>query len=45
MQNNAYSELNVLLDYASGQQTHDIVTRRHCNYKTVFTFKRNARLV
>lgn len=38
------SELNVLLDYASGLQTHDIATRRHCNYKTVFTFKRNARL-
>lgn len=38
------SELNVLLDYATGLQTHDIATRRHCNYKTVFTFKRNARL-
>jgi len=44
VQNNADSELNVLLDFASGLQTHDIATRRHCNYKTVFTFKRNARL-
>ncbi|MDK9362718.1 helix-turn-helix domain-containing protein [Lelliottia wanjuensis] len=38
------SELNVLLDYSSGLQTQEIATRRHCNYKTVFTFKRNARL-
>lgn len=38
------SELSVLLDYASGMQTHDIANRRQCSYKTVFTFKRNARL-
>ena len=38
------SELNVLLDYSSGMQTHDIAHRRHCSYKTVFTFKRNARM-
>lgn len=38
------AELNVLLDYASGLQTKEIATRRTCNYKTVFTFKRNARI-
>lgn len=38
------SELNVLLDYAAGMQTHEIANRRNCSYKTVFTFKRNARL-
>lgn len=38
------SELNVLLDYAAGLQTQEIASRRGCCYKTVFTFKRNARI-
>lgn len=38
------SELNILLDYASGMQTREIASRRNCSYKTVFTFKRNARI-
>lgn len=38
------AELNVLLDYASGLQTREIAVRRNCSYKTVFTFKRNARI-
>lgn len=38
------SELNVLLDYSTGLQTQEIASRRRCSYKTVFTFKRNARL-
>ncbi|WP_368540937.1 helix-turn-helix transcriptional regulator [Enterobacter soli] len=36
------AELNVLLDYASGMDTREVASRRNCNYKTVFTFKRNA---
>ncbi|MCK7357299.1 LuxR C-terminal-related transcriptional regulator [Enterobacter roggenkampii] len=38
------AELNVLLDYACGMQTREIAKHRKCSYKTVFTFKRNARL-
>lgn len=38
------SEINVLLDYASGMQTREIASRRNCSYKTVFTFKRTARI-
>jgi DNA-binding NarL/FixJ family response regulator len=40
----SFSEMNVLLDYASGMQTQEIAVRRNCSYKTVFTFKRNARM-
>lgn len=35
-------EINVLLDYAAGMPTREIASRRGCNYKTVFTHKRNA---
>lgn len=38
------AELSIVLDYAAGMQTRDIAKRRKCSYKTVFTFKRNARL-
>ncbi|MHA1057199.1 helix-turn-helix transcriptional regulator [Enterobacter mori] len=38
------AELNIVLDYAAGMQTRDIANRRKCSYKTVFTFKRNARI-
>ncbi|MCX5574506.1 LuxR C-terminal-related transcriptional regulator [Enterobacter sp. E-TC7] len=38
------SELNILLDYACGMQAREIAAHRKCSYKTVFTFKRNARL-
>ena len=33
------SELNVLIDYASGLQANEIATRRNCSYKTVSTIK------
>ncbi|NTX69993.1 hypothetical protein FCH31_11190 [Lelliottia amnigena] len=33
------SELNVLIDYASGLQASEIAVRRNCSYKTVSTIK------
>jgi len=33
------SELNVLIDYASGLQANEIAVRRNCSYKTVSTIK------
>lgn len=37
------SELNILIDFASGLHTPEIATRRNCHPKTVYTFKLNIR--
>lgn len=37
------SELNILIDFASGLHTPEIAARRNCHPKTVYTFKLNIR--